>query len=109
MIVGVTRQIKQDEYRVGLLPVGVEQLARAGHRLLADAADRLVGRDAPSQRPAAPGPAGWASAPSEPRAAGFARQPPPPPTIEFITRKTGKVCSLGFGPVADAGRSYVEP
>jgi alanine dehydrogenase len=34
MIVGVPREIKQDEYRVGMLPVGVEELARAGHRVL---------------------------------------------------------------------------
>jgi len=34
MIVGVPREIKQDEYRVGLLPVGAEELTRAGHRVL---------------------------------------------------------------------------
>lgn len=34
MIVGVPREIKQDEYRVALLPVGVEELTKAGHRVL---------------------------------------------------------------------------
>ena len=34
MIVGVPREIKPHEYRVGLLPVGAEELARAGHRVL---------------------------------------------------------------------------
>ncbi len=34
MIVGVPREIKQDEYRVAMLPVGVEELTRAGHRVL---------------------------------------------------------------------------
>ena len=34
MIVGVPREIKQDEYRVALLPVGAEELAKAGHRVL---------------------------------------------------------------------------
>ena len=34
MIVGVPREIKQDEYRVGMIPVGVEELIRAGHRVL---------------------------------------------------------------------------
>ncbi|QDU36417.1 Alanine dehydrogenase [Maioricimonas rarisocia] len=37
MIVGVPREIKQDEYRVGMLPVGVEELTRAGHRVLVEA------------------------------------------------------------------------
>jgi len=36
MIVGVPREIKRDEYRVGLLPVGVEELCRAGHRVLVE-------------------------------------------------------------------------
>lgn len=34
MIVGVPREIKQDEYRVGVIPAGVEVLIRAGHRVL---------------------------------------------------------------------------
>lgn len=37
MIVGVPREIKRDEYRVGLLPVGAEELTRAGHRVLVEA------------------------------------------------------------------------
>lgn len=36
MIVGVPREIKCDEYRVGLLPVGAEELIRAGHRVLVE-------------------------------------------------------------------------
>ncbi|MBI2479756.1 MAG: alanine dehydrogenase, partial [Planctomycetia bacterium] len=34
MIIGVPKEIKQDEYRVGMLPVGVEELVRAGHTVL---------------------------------------------------------------------------
>jgi alanine dehydrogenase len=34
MIVGVPRETKRDEYRVGLLPVGAEELVRAGHTVL---------------------------------------------------------------------------
>ncbi len=34
MIIGVPSEIKQDEYRVSLLPVGVEELVRDGHRVL---------------------------------------------------------------------------
>jgi alanine dehydrogenase len=34
LIVGVPREIKEDEYRVGMIPVGVEMLARAGHQVL---------------------------------------------------------------------------
>lgn len=36
MIVGVPREIKQDEYRVAMLPVGVEELTHAGHRVLVE-------------------------------------------------------------------------
>ncbi len=37
MIVGVPREVKGDEYRVGLLPVGVEELIHAGHGVLIEA------------------------------------------------------------------------
>lgn len=37
MIVGVPKEIKQDEYRVALLPVGVEELAHRGHQVLVEA------------------------------------------------------------------------
>ena len=36
MIVGVPREIKKDEYRVAMLPVGVEMLTQAGHRVLVE-------------------------------------------------------------------------
>lgn len=36
MLVGVPKEIKQDEYRVAMLPVGVEELTRAGHRVLVE-------------------------------------------------------------------------
>lgn len=34
MIVGVPTEVKRDEYRVAMLPVGVEELVRAGHQVL---------------------------------------------------------------------------
>jgi alanine dehydrogenase len=37
MIVGVPREIKLDEYRVAMLPVGVEELVRRGHQVLVEA------------------------------------------------------------------------
>src|SRR5271155_3659888 len=37
MIVGVPREIKSDEYRVAMIPVGVEELTRAGHKVLVQA------------------------------------------------------------------------
>jgi alanine dehydrogenase len=37
MIVGVPKEIKTDEYRVALIPVGVEELTRAGHQVLIQA------------------------------------------------------------------------
>ena len=37
MIIGVPKEIKLDEYRVAMLPVGVEELVRAGHSVLVEA------------------------------------------------------------------------
>jgi alanine dehydrogenase len=34
VIVGVPKEVKRDEYRVGLLPVGAEELTRAGHQVI---------------------------------------------------------------------------
>ncbi len=36
MIVGVPREVKRDEYRVAMLPVGVEEMVRAGHQVLVE-------------------------------------------------------------------------
>ncbi len=33
-VIGVPREIKTDEYRVAMIPVGVEELTRAGHQVL---------------------------------------------------------------------------
>ena len=37
MIIGVPKEIKSDEYRVAMLPVGVEELTRRGHKVLIEA------------------------------------------------------------------------
>src|SRR5262245_9149725 len=37
MIVGVPKEIKADEYRVAMLPVGAEELTAAGHTVLVEA------------------------------------------------------------------------
>ena len=37
MIVGVPRETKVDEYRVAMLPVGVEELTQQGHRVIVEA------------------------------------------------------------------------
>jgi alanine dehydrogenase len=37
MIIGVPKEIKRDEYRVAMLPVGVEEMVRAGHKVLVEA------------------------------------------------------------------------
>src|SRR5687768_8634996 len=34
MIIGVPKEVKRDEYRVAMLPVGVEELTTAGHTVL---------------------------------------------------------------------------
>jgi len=36
MIVGVPKEVKLDEYRVAMLPVGAEELAAAGHKVLVE-------------------------------------------------------------------------
>ncbi len=36
MIVGVPREVKSDEYRVAMLPVGAEELTAAGHTVLVE-------------------------------------------------------------------------
>jgi len=36
MIVGVPKETKKDEYRVAMLPVGVEELVRAGHAVIVE-------------------------------------------------------------------------
>lgn len=42
MRIGVPREIKQDEYRVGMMPVGVELLTRAGHEVFIEAGAGLA-------------------------------------------------------------------
>ena len=37
MLIGVPREVKTDEYRVAIIPVGVEELTRAGHTVLLEA------------------------------------------------------------------------
>jgi alanine dehydrogenase len=37
MIIGVPKEVKTDEYRVAMTPVGVEELTRTGHRVLIEA------------------------------------------------------------------------
>lgn len=37
MIVGVPAEVKQDEYRIAMLPVGVEELTKRGHRVVVQA------------------------------------------------------------------------
>ncbi|AMV30940.1 Alanine dehydrogenase [Pirellula sp. SH-Sr6A] len=37
MIVGVPKEVKQDEYRVAMLPVGVEELVSRGHKVVVQA------------------------------------------------------------------------
>lgn len=36
MMIGVPREVKQDEYRVGMIPAGVDELTRAGHRVFVE-------------------------------------------------------------------------
>ena len=49
MIVGVPKEIKRDEYRVAILPVGVEELVRAHHQVLVETGAGL-GSGIPDER-----------------------------------------------------------
>ncbi|HEX4131914.1 MAG TPA: alanine dehydrogenase [Pirellulales bacterium] len=49
MIIGVPKEVKRDEYRVAMLPVGVEELTRAGHRVLVETGAGL-GSGIPDER-----------------------------------------------------------
>ncbi len=53
MIVGVPREVKSDEYRVAMLPVGAEELTQAGHAVLVEAGAGLGSGIADSQYEAA--------------------------------------------------------
>lgn len=48
MIVGVPKEVKCDEYRVGMLPVGAEEMTRAGHTVLVQR-DAGIGSGLPDQ------------------------------------------------------------
>src|ERR1700749_2079294 len=37
LVIGVPKEIKTHEYRVAMIPVGVEELTRAGHKVLIQA------------------------------------------------------------------------
>ena len=63
MLIGVPREIKRDEYRVAMLPVGVEELTRAGHQVLIEAG---AGVGAAFRTPSTP-PKGRRSSPRPPR------------------------------------------
>ncbi|TWU31529.1 alanine dehydrogenase [Novipirellula artificiosorum] len=41
MIIGVPKEVKTDEYRIAMLPVGVEELVSRGHRVLVEAGGGL--------------------------------------------------------------------
>ena len=62
MIVGVPKEIKSDEYRVAMIPVGVEELTRAGHKVLIQSRGR--GRERHHRRDRTPPTAPRSSAPS---------------------------------------------
>ena len=40
MRVGVPKEVKCDEYRVGMMPVGVEVLVKAGHQVFIETSRR---------------------------------------------------------------------
>src|SRR6185295_6750421 len=53
-LIGVPKEIKRDEYRVAMLPVGIEELRRAGHKVLIEASAG-VGSGIPNAEYAAEG------------------------------------------------------
>jgi len=59
MKIGIPKETKHDEYRVALLPVGAEELIRAGHEVLVQATAGS-GSGLPDEAYAACGP-GWST------------------------------------------------
>ena len=63
MLIGVPKEIKNHEYRVGLTPAGARELTRHGHRVLVQ---RGAGGDRPArQRLHGRGRSGSATAPTK--------------------------------------------
>ena len=42
MLIGVPKEIKNNEYRVGMTPAGVRELVTAGHQVLVEQANSLA-------------------------------------------------------------------
>ncbi len=59
MIVGVPKEVKEDEYRVAITPAGVRELTAAGHTGLRRAGRRGRARPSPTPTSSPPGPRSW--------------------------------------------------
>lgn len=102
MIVGVPKEIKQDEYRVAMLPVGVEELTRRGHKVLLEAGAG-TGSGLPDQDYAASG-AELVEGPDEifARADLIVKVKEPQP-VEIAKIRKGQVVFTYFHLAADRG------
>ena len=91
IVIGVPKEIKADEYRVAMIPVGVEELTRAGHKVLIQSGAGL--RPVSSHSPCGLPGLGEVMAPSQRTNAGFevqmshdARSVPRISTVKLVGR-----------------------
>lgn len=100
MIVGVPREVKSDEYRVAMIPVGVEELKKAGHRVLVQAGAGL-GSGIPDDRYAVSGAEVVADAKAVWSAADMIVKVKEPLTDEWPLMRSGQTVFTYFHFAAD--------
>jgi alanine dehydrogenase len=102
MLIGVPREIKRDEYRVAMLPVGVEELKRAGHQVLIES-NAGVGSGIPDAEYAAEGAEIVATAKEIYARADLIVKVKEPLAAEYPLIRTGQTLFTYFHFAADRG------
>ena len=106
MLIGVPRETKRDEYRVAMLPVGVEELTRAGHQVLIESAAG-VGSGIPDAEYAAEGAQIVASPADIYSRADLVVKVKEPLPLEYSLIRSGQTLFTYFHFAADRGLTVV--
>jgi len=109
MIVGVVREIKTEEYRVGLVPSGAKSLVRGGHRVLVESGAGL-GAGYPNEDYAAAGAEILpAAAPVWARAELMVKvKEPQPSEYPLLRRGLALFCYLHLAPLPDLTQTLMD-
>ena len=106
MRIGVPTEIKEDEYRVALTPVGARELAEHGHEVLVQAS---AGREARSpMRPTGAGARIVPDAASNEAADMVLVKEPQPPEVEMLRPEHTLFTYLHLAPAPDLTRGLQE-